>query len=544
MSVTDPRFLDVGVVDEKQLKLLMRDWRRGRADRNVWQALSDGYVMVFSIVLVGAMVISSIVRAQQVVAVCDTDGCVAARGLLPWASVAGLLAFTLVLSRMFGPIVASAAEGFWLMDADTDRRKLLAGRLFGAIGVTVVVGALAGALVAALTGSSLAHVGIWALAGGLGAAGLVAFAAAEQGLDRTWVVTVVQSVLAVVALGTLVLLVAGAAGWVNLSQVSTLAVELALIIAGVGLLLMIGAGLLAYRRLRNVRRQRLTSGGSLLSGLQGAAFALEFALIRDILVEARARRKGHVRPTRGSGSGTTALVLRDVQRLWRQPVSLLLLAGTVIVPYAVQALGLASLNPPISALVLMTALIPFMNSLRVLTRTKGLQRCFPFDPSQIKTAAMVVPAILALLWTVLTVPAFMGLAGGVAASVTDALSAALVTGIAGLLAAVRWVSAKPADYSGPIVATGFGAMPPGLMFSLLRGFDIVALVTLPIVLGWSAWISLVIALIAFFILRSGMDKDSLMEQQEEQKKLLGEEKARRQGLSTGNKQKIQVQRKR
>ena len=181
MSVTDPRFLDVGVVDEKQLKLLMRDWRRGRADRNVWQALSDGYVMVFSIVLVGAMVISSIVRAQQVVAVCDTDGCVAARGLLPWASVAGLLAFTLVLSRMFGPLVASAAEVFWLMDADTDRRKLLAGRLFGAIGVTVVVGALAGALVAALTGSSLAHVGIWALAGGLGAAGLVAFAAAEQG---------------------------------------------------------------------------------------------------------------------------------------------------------------------------------------------------------------------------------------------------------------------------------------------------------------------------------------------------------------------------
>ena len=55
MSVTDPRFLDVGVVDEKQLKLLMRDWRRGRADRNVWQALSDGYVMVFSIVLVGAI---------------------------------------------------------------------------------------------------------------------------------------------------------------------------------------------------------------------------------------------------------------------------------------------------------------------------------------------------------------------------------------------------------------------------------------------------------------------------------------------------------
>ena len=79
------------------------------------------------------------------------------------------------------------------------------------------------------------------------------------------------------------------------------------------------------RTLRNIRRQRLTSGGSLLSGLQGAAFALEFALIRDILVEAKSKKRGHVRPTRGVGSGLTALVMRDVQRLWRQPMPLITL---------------------------------------------------------------------------------------------------------------------------------------------------------------------------------------------------------------------------
>ena len=248
-------------------------------------------------------------------------------------------------------------------------------------------------------------------------------------------------------------------------------------------------------------------------------------------------------PTRGVGSGTTALIMRDVQRLWRQPLPLLTLAATVIVPYAIQALGLAALNPPISALVLMTALIPFMNSLRVLTRTKGLQRCFPFDPSKIKTAAMVVPAVLALLWSIAAFPAFLGLAGGIKAAPTDAASAALVTGIAGFLAAVRWISAKPADYSGPIVATGFGAMPPGLMFSLLRGFDMVALVTLPIAFGWTPWISLVIAAIAFGFLRSGLDKESMMEQQEELKRQQEEEKQRRAGTLPG-KEKIRVQRKR
>ncbi|MHA6512473.1 DUF6297 family protein [Tessaracoccus sp. Z1128] len=540
----DHRLTEVGVVDEKQLKLLMRDWRRGRADRNLWQALSDGYVMVFSIVLIGAMLVSSILQAQRTAAICDTAGCVAARGLLPWASVAGILAFTLVVARLFGPVVASSAEGFWLMDGPTDRRRLLAGRLVGGIAAAAVLGAAAGALIASLTGSRAAEIGIWALAGGLGAAGLIAFAAAEQGLDRHWIVTGVQWIIGATAIGTMVLLVSGAAGWMDLGGLTLIAVELAYIIAGVGLLLVVVAGFLAHRRLRNIRRQRLTTGGSLLSGLQGAAFALEFALIRDILVEAKAKKRGHVRPTRGAGSGLTALVMRDVQRLWRQPMPLITLLATMVVPYAVQALGLAMLNPPISALVLLAALVPFMNSLRVLTRTKGLQRCLPFDPSQIKQAAMIVPAVLALLWTVGVFPAFLGVAGGVESDPVTAASSALVTGVAGLLAAVRWVSAKPADYSGPIVSTGIGAMPPGLLFSLLRGVDIVVLVTLPIVFNWPVWVSLIIALIAFMLLRSGLDRDTLMDQQAEQKRLLEEEKTRRSGGPGSPKQKIQVPRKR
>ena len=540
----DQRLTEVGVVDEKQLKLLMRDWRRGRADRNLWQALSDGYVTVFSIVLIGAMLVSSILQAQQTASVCVTDGCLAARGLLPWASVAGVLAFTLVVARLFGPVVASAAEGFWLMDGPTDRRRLLLGRLVGAIAAAAVAGAVAGALIASLTGSGIAEIGIWALAGGLGAAGLIAFAAAEQGLDRHWIVTGVQWIIGAAAIGTMVLLVSGAAGWLSLGGLTELAVELAYIIAGVGLLLIVVAGALAAKRLRNIRRQRLTSGGSLLSGLQGAAFALEFALIRDILVEAKSKKRVHVRPTRGVGSGLTALVMRDVQRLWRQPMPLITLIATMVIPYAVQALGLAMLNPPVSALVLLAALVPFMNGLRVLTRTKGLQRCFPFDPGQIKQASMIVPAVLALLWTIGVFPAFLGVAGGVESDPVTAASSALVTGIAGLLAAVRWVSAKPADYSGPIVATGIGAMPPGLLFSLVRGVDIVVLVTLPIVFNWPVWISLIIALIAFFLLRSGLDRDAMMEQQAEQKRLLDEEKARRSGGAAPGKQKIQVQRKR
>lgn len=544
MNGLSERYGQVGQADEKQLRLLMQDWRHGRADRNIWQALGDAYVMLFGVVLIGAMLISAIVQAQQSVAGCVTDTCVAARSLLPWAAVAGVLALTLVASRMFGPIVASAAEGFWLMEAPVDRRRLLVGRFVRALVVSLVAGVLFGALVAALTGSPLQEVGIWALAAGLGALGLTAFAAAEQGLDRHWLTRVLQLVVSALAVGALGAMVGISAGWLSSQPLQHLGIELAFLVAAGGLVLGLLAGLVAWRRLRNIRRQRLTAGSSLIAGMQGAAFALDFALVRDILVEHRAKQKGHVRATRGSGKGTTALIMRDVQRLWRNPMPLVLWLASMVVPYAIQALGVSAVNPPISAFVLMGALIGFFNSLRVLSRTKGLQRCFPFDPGTVRTATMVVPAVLALIWAAAAAPAFMGLLGDAADPVSGFFTS-LVTAVAGFIAAVRWVSAKPADYSTPMVAVGIGAMPPGMMFSILRGIDMVALITLPLVFGWSHWISIVIAVIAFGFLRSGFDREAMMEQQEEQRKQMAEAKALRQGGSTGApKEKIKVQRRR
>lgn len=544
MNTVDERFGEIGQADERQLKLLMRDWRRGRADRNLLEAFQDAYVMVFAVVLIGAMLISAIVQAQASVATCDTQQCLAARGLLPWAAVASILAFTLVATRMFGPIVASAAEGFWLMDGPVDRRRLLTGRLVGALAASLAAGALFGALVAALTGSGLVNILIWAAAAGLGAFGLTAFAAAEQGVERRWITATLQWLVGAAAIVTLLALVAIAADWLPVEPLQEFSVEFAWIVAGAGLLLGLVSTVLAYFRLRNIRRQRLTSGSSLIAGMQGAAFAMDFALVRDILVEDKSKRKGHVRATRGVGLGTTALIMRDVQRLWRNPLPLVTWLASMVVPYAVQALGIAPLNPPISALVLMVALIGFCNSLRVLSRTKGLQRCFPFDPGKIKTATMVVPAALALVWGIATAPAFIGVLGGSRVGVIDGLTAALITALAGFLATIRWVSAKPADYGGPIVATGVAALPPGMIFSVIRGIDMVALVTLPIVFGWPAWISLGIAAIAFAFLRSGMDREAMMEQQAEQQKILAAEKAKRKGGAAPGSDKIKVQRRR
>lgn len=538
--MTDTKFGDIHEVDERELQLLMRDWRRGRATRNLRQALSDAYVAVFSTAVVGAMLIGAIVQAQTTVAGCDTASCTAGRGLLPWAALSGAMAFTLAASLMFGPVLASSAEGFWLMDAPIGRRRLLVKRLWLAICAALVLGAVFGALVAALTGSAPIAVVAWTLGTGLGSAGLVAVAAVEQTADRRWVVRTLQWLVGIGSLAALAVVVGTSAGWFYVSGLDLLGTELAFVVAAAGLAVAIGASVLAYSRLNNIRRQRLMSGGSLLSGMQGAMFALDFGLVRDILVERNASLRGHVSATRGVGRGLTALVMRDVQRLWRYPRPLLFWLASMIVPYAIAALGLGLVNPTLSALVLVMALVPFMNSLRVLCRTKGLARCLPFPNRAVRSAAMVVPGVLSLVWAGAVVPAFMGVGSSAThLGAMDAVVVALLTGVAGLLAAVRWVSAQPANYSTPMVATQLGAMPPGLMFNLIRGFDIVAIITLPLVVGWPYWVSVIIAVIAYSILSSGLDRDSLLEEQAEQKRQLAAAKSGAKGGAPREKVKIQ-----
>ena len=48
----------------------------------------------------------------------------------------------------------------------------------------------------------------------------------------------------------------------------------------------------------------------------------------------------------------------------------------------------------------------------MLTRTGGLARCLPFSLSKIKLASIAVPAALAALWALATIPAFSGIGAG------------------------------------------------------------------------------------------------------------------------------------
>jgi hypothetical protein len=521
----------------RELKRLIRDWRRGRATTNLTEAFHDAYIALIGALMIGAMVVNVVLKAQRVVAGCSTATCVSARALLPWAAFAAAVAVALAISRLFGPVLASAAEGFWLLEAPISRSKMLRSRLVAIVAVSLGGGALIGGLVSALTGTGVRGIVVWAAATGLSAAAAVAFAAGQQGIERHRLTRVASYFFGLAGVATLLGVIGIAAGWFRLGLSDDLSTELGLLMVGFAGLVLIASLVLAGLRLGQIRRTRLLSGGALVSGISGSFYALDFGLARDIVVDRHAREVGHVKPARGKGLDTQALTWREWQRLRRFPQPLVVLAGTVVVPYACDALGMSVLTPVFGALALFGATIGLLGGLRVLTRTGGLARCFPFSMAQIKLAMITVPAILAAVWAVLVTPAFLGFGdSSTHRSFLEASGMSIATAAAGLLAGVRWTTAKGVDFSKPMVSTQAGALPPGLVGNIFRGFDVALLTTAPMLLGFSPVWSLVIAAIAAGLLLNSMDMESMQARQREQQKLLDQQKRDRENAVMINKQ--------
>jgi hypothetical protein len=512
----------------RELKGMIKDWRAGRATKHLSEAFHDAYVALIGALMIGAMIINVILNAQRVVSQCDSTSCVSARTVLPWAAFAAAVAAALAVSRLFGPVLASAAEGFWLLDAPIQRARLLGARLVAAIVTALVGGTAIGAVVAALTGSGLTSTLVWAGATGLSAAAAVSFAASQQGIERHRLTRFAGAFFTLLGLAALLLVVGISAGWLRLGLSDDLGVELGLVLIGFSSLVLIASLVSAVRRLGRIRRARLLSGGALVNGISGAFFALDIGLARDIVVERRAAEIGHVKVKRGKGVGLQAIMWRELQRLMRFPQPLLVVAGTIIVPYAADALGMSSLTPVFAALALFVALIPTLGGLRVLTRSGGLARSLPFSPAAIKLASVAVPAGIAAIWAVATSAAYLGFGdGAVQRTVPEASLMAIATALAGLLGAIRWTQAKGVDFGVPMISTQAGAFPPGLVSNLFRGFDVCLLITAPMLLGLSPFWSLLIAAIAAVVLLNSMDAESLRAKQAEQQKALAEQRKQR-----------------
>ncbi len=155
-----------------------------------------------------------------------------------------------------------------------------------------------------------------------------------------------------------------------------------------------------------------------------------------------------------------------------------------LVPYAVAGTGYDVLVPVAAGLAGFIAVRPLMDGLRSVCRSIGLVRALGMELRELRVLMSVVPGLFAVMWAGLAEPALGNPAHALA------VAAGMLSG------AVRQASARPPSYSGPLVASPMGAIPPGLFSTPMRGFDLLLLCLAPVLLGLSdTWVLVIPAIV-------------------------------------------------
>lgn len=462
----------------RELRRQAREWRRGRADTTLMEVLSEAYIALFATCMLSAMAISAIHQTRlSISASCTTEACADARFSSAWVCITAMLAVTLAAGRAVGPVQVSPAEGSWLLATPVDRAAVLRPRLWLVAAVTSVGAAVVGSIASTLAGfapPAIALVAAAATASGVAAAMFAAMTQSHSG----WATRLLTWGLGLATWVALVLVAASVVPAAPSSAPLTTAVGVA--IAGaiwIGALALLVAG---ARNLSRIHRNRLVPGGALLASLSGALAGLDLTMMYDILVAQKWLTRATVKPARGGPKGPWALVWRDVIRLRRSATWLVILAAAAVVPYLVHALDLGTLVVLAGALTLFVAGVPLCSALRTTSRNPGLVRCFPMSPVAVRAACLVVPAVASLLWSLAVLPAVHA---ATSATWTAAAYISVAMGASGLAAMARWLLAPPPSYAQSLVSSPAGGIPPGLAFSLLRGFDVLVLTTAPILIS-------------------------------------------------------------
>lgn len=464
--------------EARALRGQIREWRNGRAEIPLSEALGDAYITMFATIMLGAMGFN-VVRQLRVEATgaCSTTTCGDARQILPWVFALGIIAVVLLVARLFGPSLASPAEGSWLLASPADRKSLLRPRLLVIAAVSLVGGGVLGAVDTTLGGFGAWTAVTFTVIIAAASVCAVMFASIDQSRELG-VGRIVTWVLGGLVWAGLVLLTVGKAP-TSLPQTD----HVTAFAIAVGAALVLLAALLIWRAtgyLGNLRQGTLTSGGSLLSNLSGAFFSLDTLLVYDLLMARRWRDRATVRPVRGGPGGAWALIWRDVIRLRRSVHTILLLAAALVIPYVAAALELGKAVTIIGAFTGFLAGLGLCSGLRVLARTPGLIRCFPMSAPLVRATGVVVPTIVLIVWGLATAPAIHHALAP--ASWGTSLGVGLATGMATVASVTRWIMAAPSDYSAPLITSPAGAIPPSLFGNLFRGLDVLLLVSAPMLL--------------------------------------------------------------
>lgn len=468
--MTTPMTTEVPSAHEVRREI--RDWRRGRAELKWGQAISDAYVALFCVVMVGAMGGNVVLSLRRLADDTCLAACAEVRSAAPWLAALAVALLALGVARLLGPVFSPPAANGWLLSTPVDRGALLRPGWLRTTGLAVL-----GTLVlllgpAVLGGFSWHEATVYLVAGSATALACVGVAALSQvhetsaGRWLTWLVT------AALWLGL------GLAASQELGTVRTVPVAIGVAVAA---LVVSVAAVLTWRTavaVGAVPRRVLGYTEHLSPSLSGALSSVDLGLMYDVLLARRWGRGAHVRSRTGGPLGWSALVHRDLRRALRAPQPYVLLAGLVLVPYAAAEADAGR------AVVLATTLAGLLGGpalcagLRVVVRTRSLARMMPFRRQSLLLAHLVVPGTALMVFALATTPTLVPVVedGG-------SVNLAIACGLSSIAATVRWVTGKPPNYAAPMVSTPAGGVPTGVFSSAARGFDVWAFTALPLMFG-------------------------------------------------------------
>lgn len=471
----------------------IRRWTRRSGRRNAAAGFSDAfgdlYMVGVAVLMAAAMVFSLAGRLALGHASAQPD--VAASG--PWldAGWLGLLAALAVLGALvglatrLGPLAVSSAESVWWLSLPVERRTLLRTAAWRWPGIGLLGGAVTGAAVGIAAGAAPSGLVGAAVTGGALTASAIELAGLAQphpGVHRIIGRVADVMVMTTPVLGVLVALAAWPAprlpGGVIVAAVAFSA-------AAVGLMLCWDA------RLDRVPGVSLRSQGASADEALVAVLSLDpRGLGRALSARsepARRRARWLVRATlRVAGRSRRARVaLVVVLAEWALFVRTRRYPVQVMVAGCLPALALLVPTPRPAVVVSATlvgaylAALATVDGIRRAQVVPALNTMLPLGETGLRLARLVVPTVVMAFWSAAVTTLLAWRFGEVAGHLE-----------LGLLAAPMWAAAagrgasRPIpDFSGPLIMTPMGAIPPGLSAVVARGPDLAVVGSIPVIIA-------------------------------------------------------------
>lgn len=502
----------------------MRETRRKHADRSFGQLFEDVYLVIFTLAMLGATGGNVVKHLNADMTTCDSLHCMRLWQVIPYILIPLLVATTLRVLVSIGPVSASQATGFWLLGTPINRSAMLRPTYWKAIAGTAVLGGVVSTIAWAVLGppfSSLAESSVVTTALMVCAACVTVWAQRTE--RRVWWTLRAADLLLVAAVipavwlavrrfqdpepiqmaNVIIVQVRGfptfgetRGHWYGQGPVLSTEDLRLLVTVAVALVVVLLLVVLTARTLGRLSRTSVIAGGELLAGLAGAASSLDPSMLADVVSGRHWRLRGRAKSRRGRGSQGAALIHREFVRILRWPRRLVMAFALLVVPYAVAGAGFDPLVPIAAGFAGFAAIRPLMDGLRSVCRSKGLVRALGYDLRELRILMAIAPGLTTVVWALAAYPI---LGSGAA---TFAVGAGAIAG------AVRQASARPPSYSGPLVASPMGAIPPGLFSQPMRGFDVLLICLAPVLLGLgSTWVLVIpgFVLAVMFSLRPKTD---------------------------------------